>query len=211
MHRVAAAIHAWRRSGARPGDNAAILGGTPLALAMGAVALSAGSGRTALIDDDSACRAALAEHRAAAVATPNDDAGWDELRSALGGFGPDVVFECSGTPRSRLAAVELSRPAGSVVLLASDEQRVPMDLNLLVMGDKRVRGARGYAAAEAQAALELMARSCIDTSALVGASMEIDAFLVAAADDALASGLSSCQTTIVRWPADAQLPVTAQS
>ena len=202
MHRLARALRATRRSGTRPGDTTAIMGSTPLGLAMGVVALAAGSGMTALIDDHEPCRNALASAGALACATPADAGGWDALRSELGGYGPDVVFECAGSPRSRLAAIELARPAGSVVMLANDATPVAIDINLLVMGDMQVHGSRGYTRAEARTTLELMARSRINVSGLIGASLDVDEFLEAAAAGSLGTLLSGCQATVVRWRPD---------
>ncbi len=202
MHRLARALRAIRRSTGRPGDHVAVLGGGPLALATSLVSLSAGFGRTAFVHDHARCRDAVASNGARAVAPPGNGAGWDELRTWLGGYGPDVVFECGGTPESRLAAIDLTRPAGSVVLVADDATRVPMDINLLVMGDKRVQGARVYTAGEARATLELMARSRIKVSALIGETVEVNAFLAAARNGSLQSRLAGCEATIVRWPRD---------
>ena len=209
MHWIACAIHATRRGAGRPGDNVAVLGSSPVGLAMSALALATGFGRVAVLEEHAECRSALAAAGVRALETPADDTGWDELRTWLGGFGPDVVFECEGAPASRLAAVELTRPAGSVVLLADDERPVPMDFNLLVMGDKRVQGSRIYTSGEAGAALELLARERIDISPLVGTTVSIGAFLNQAAEGSLAGGLSGCRATVVTWPKGATLPEAA--
>jgi len=203
MHRLARALRATRRSGARPGDATAVMGSTPLGLATTAVVLAAGSGKTALIDDHQRCRDALTEAGALTLGAPSDPAGWDTLRGDLGGYGPDVVFECAGTPQSRLAAIELARPAGTVVMVANDATPVTMDINLLVMGDKQVRGSRGYTVAEARTTLELMTRSRIDVSKLIGTTLDIGEFLAAAADGSLDTLLGGCQATVVRWHPDA--------
>jgi threonine dehydrogenase-like Zn-dependent dehydrogenase len=203
MHRLARALRATRRSGARPGDTTAVVGSTPLGLAAATVVLAAGSGKTALIDDHQSCRSALTDAGALTLAAPSDAASWDTLKGDLDGYGPDVVFECAGTPQSRLAAIELARPAGTVVMVANDATPVTMDINLLVMGDKQVRGSRGYTVAEARTTLELMARSRIDVSKLIGTTLDIGDFLAAAADGSLDTLVAGCQATVVRWQPDA--------
>jgi threonine dehydrogenase-like Zn-dependent dehydrogenase len=193
-HTLARAVRAARRGPGRAGDHVAVLGTTPLALAMATVALAAGYGRVAHVGGDTA----QAERGVRSAPTPTESTGWEELRSWLGGYGPDVAFECSGDPASRLAAIELVGPAGSVVLATESQEPVPMDINLLVMGDKRVRGARMYTQEDAAAALAMIEHGRVDVSALIAATTDVDAFLASAQS----AGLSRSHSTLVRWPAE---------
>ena len=202
MHRVASALRALHRGPASPGEAVAILGGTPLALATCAVVLAAGSGRTAFVDDHAGCRAVMEHLGARSLERPSEASGWEDLAVWLGGYGADVVYECAGSAKSRLEAVELARPAGSVVLLAHDDTPVTMDLNLIVMGAKRVRGSRLYALSDGRVALDLIARSLVNAAALVGRTVSI---LDVLADPEFLNGFTDCRATIVQWPASAEV------
>ena len=84
-------------------------------------------------------------------------------------------------------------------MLAEDDTPVHMDLNLLVMPDKRVRGARSYTHDEARAALDLIA-GARDAGALVATTVELPDLLAATAAGTFETMLGGCLATIVQPP-----------
>ena len=153
---VAAALHAVRLSQARPADLVAVVGEGPLVLATVAVLLARGVGKVVLLTDaaESGFRAARAGAQVFSV--PTSAEALNELRSQLGGYGPDLVFEGEGNSGSRHLAIDLVRPAGMVVLLADDRKPTRMNPNLLVLADKRVQGSRRFDEEDLQIARDLI-------------------------------------------------------
>lgn len=112
---AATALQAVRRSKLVPGDACAILGaGTVGALALQA-ALLASPSRVDVIEPVPARRDRATELGATAVFGPEDDFAGAILDST--GYGPDVVFECSGEAGALQEAASLIRPGGRVVLV----------------------------------------------------------------------------------------------
>ncbi|PII39413.1 hypothetical protein T190_06095 [Sinorhizobium meliloti CCBAU 01290] len=52
----------------------------------------------------------------------------EALAEATGGWGADVVFECSGAAPAILALPSLARPGGTVVLVGMPVEPVPFDI-----------------------------------------------------------------------------------
>lgn len=153
---VARAVHAVRLQNLRPAHTVGVVGEGPVALATMAVALARGVGRVALVADSESASACAARAGAVQLGRPATEESLQEAHHALGGFGPDVVFECEGDAASRILAIELARPAGTVVLVSDDGQPTAMNPNLLVMSDKRVQGCRGFADEEMRIAQRLI-------------------------------------------------------
>ena len=153
---VATALHAVRLTRPRPADAAAVVGDGPLALATLAVLLARGVGKVALVADSDGSRARATRAGASALRHPASAEALEQVRGSLGGYGPDFVFECEGSSDARRLAIELVRPAGTVVLVAGDQMPTSMNPNLLVMADKRVQGSRGFEAADLELTRDLI-------------------------------------------------------
>ncbi|MSO95733.1 MAG: hypothetical protein EXQ81_08075 [Thermoleophilia bacterium] len=119
--------------------------------------LARGVGKVVLVTADERVAAAAQKAGATALESPAEGDVPAELLEMLGGYGADVVFECDGDSHSRRLAVELARPAGRIVLVAESREPVEMSPNLLVFGDKRVQGSRGFGDDELEFARELLA------------------------------------------------------
>jgi threonine dehydrogenase-like Zn-dependent dehydrogenase len=149
---VARAVHAVRLRNLRPADTAAIVGDGALAVATMAVAVVRGVGRVTLVTDSETAQAAAERAGAVRLPRPATEETLQATLEALGNFGADVVFECEGDAASRILAIQLVRPAGTVVLVSDAGDATPMSPNLLVMADKRVQGSRGFEAGDLEIA-----------------------------------------------------------
>lgn len=166
-HVLATALHAVRARGPRPAESVAVVGGTPLGLATALVLLACGIGKVALIDEHEECRELADGLGAIGCSPPSSDDELGGLQERLGGYGPDVVFECHGGSQARRLAIEAVRPAGRVVLARGGTSAVDMNPNLLAMTDKRVQGCQGYGGADLRAVLDLIADGRLRASVLV--------------------------------------------
>ena len=154
---VAIAVHGVRVGEPRPSDSAAVVGDGPLALATIDVLLARGVGKVACLTRSEDVKV-LAERAGTVVVFVSDSAqGLEQARARFGGFGPDFVFECEGGSEARSLAIDLVRPAGTVVLMADEAMPTRMNPNLLVFGDKRVLGSRRFDDRDLEMARNLMA------------------------------------------------------
>lgn len=140
---IATALHAVRLSEPRICDLAAVVGDGPLAFAMVAVLQARGLSNVTLIANEGEWARSAARAGASVFSPPASAEGLDQIRASLGGYGPDFVFACDGLSEACRLAIEVARPAGTVVLMAQDAQTTSMNPNLLVFPDKRVKGSGG--------------------------------------------------------------------
>lgn len=137
---VATALHAVRLSEPRVCDLAAVVGDGSLAFAMVAVLLARGLSNVTLIANEGEWARSAARAGANVFSPPASVEGLDQIRTSLGGYGPDFVFACDGMSEACRLAIEVARPAGTVVLMAQVAETTSMNPNLLVFPDKRVKG-----------------------------------------------------------------------
>ena len=87
-------------------------------------------------------------------------------RSLTGGWGADIVFECSGTAAAAAAVVEPLRPGGCAVLVGMPGEPVAFDVVAAQVKEARVETVFRYAHVYPRA-LALMERGAIDVRPLI--------------------------------------------
>ncbi len=131
----ATAAHAIEVSRVRPGDVVLIVGPGPVGLFSLAFALKAGASRV-YVSGTSADKARLAMARefGAAGTLVVDEMSAEERREFLlgvtGGFGPNVIIDCTGSVRALAENIELVAPGGtySIPGIAEPREKFPVDL-----------------------------------------------------------------------------------
>ncbi|MFF3571952.1 zinc-binding dehydrogenase [Nocardia jiangxiensis] len=89
------------------------------------------------------------------------------VRDATGGYGADIVLECSGAPAAVDDALHMTRRGGTVVLVGFFGQPVLTDLNHAVMNGISIETVRGEGAGSVARAVSLAGRGRLHTEALV--------------------------------------------
>jgi (R,R)-butanediol dehydrogenase / meso-butanediol dehydrogenase / diacetyl reductase len=146
---LAVGVHAVGRADPRPGDVAVVLGLGTIGLQVAQVLLA--RGLTQVIGADlSPLRRAVAEELGVTAVSSAELA-------ASGDQPIDVVFEATGAPALVQSAMELVRPAGTVVLIALYEQPAQIVPTLAVQKELAVRGSAIFTPAEFREAVELLA------------------------------------------------------
>jgi 2-desacetyl-2-hydroxyethyl bacteriochlorophyllide A dehydrogenase len=147
---LAVGLHAVGRADTGPGDVALVLGLGTIGLQVAQVLLA--RGLTDVIGADlSALRHSVAEELGVTAVSG------DELAAAAGGRPIDVVFEATGAPALVQGAMELVRPAGTVVLIALYEEPAQIVPTLAVQKELTVRGSAIFTPGEFEEAVELLA------------------------------------------------------
>lgn len=97
----------------------------------------------------------------------------EALFDALGGPA-DLVFEASGAALAVKAGLEVLGPEGTLVVIGMHSQAVPMDLGMLVRGERRVEGSYAAGTRDWERALDLLGERLVDLDPLVGPTFPLD-------------------------------------
>ena len=151
---LAVGVHAVGQSTAGPGDVAVVLGLGTIGLQVAQVLLARGVEQV-IGADLSPLRRSVAAGLGVVAVGGGDLAG--TIAEAAGYRPIDLVFEATGAPALVGAALDLVRPAGTVVLIALYEKRAELDPTVIVQKELTVRGSAIYTPEEFQEAIVLLA------------------------------------------------------
>ena len=193
---TAVAVHDVRRAGLVAGEQAVVVGGGPIGLLIGTVATAQGAD-VILVEPDAHRRAVAAKIGLTTLDPAETDVA-AYVDSWTDGDGAPVAFEVSGVPAGVRTATDVLGVRGRVVMVAIHPDPVPVDLNRVFLRELSIVGARVYARADFEYAVELAGRGDIPAAALISSVVPLSD--VARAFDALESGagvvkvLIDCQT-----------------
>jgi 2-desacetyl-2-hydroxyethyl bacteriochlorophyllide A dehydrogenase len=162
---VAVAVHDVRRSELTAGDTVVVLGGGPIGVLIAVVAREAGA--DVVVSEPDAGRRAMVERLGIETLDPTTTDLVAEVESRTGGAGADVVFEVSGAPAAVLAATDVAKVRGTVVVVAIHPQPRPVNLQRVFWRELRVLGARVYQRTDFERAVELVASGVVPAADLV--------------------------------------------
>lgn len=164
---LAVCVHAVRRSRVSLGDTVAVLGLGPIGLLVAECALVGGAARVMGVDPSPARRAAAEAFGADLVVDPARDDPVETIVTATGG-GADIVFECAGAPGTLEQGLQMLRAEGRLVHVAlcwEPATVLPVDW---VGREVEMVCCYAYGPNGWDVALDLMARSRVDLSPLLG-------------------------------------------
>ena len=149
-----------------PGDVAAVIGAGPIGIMVALAAMAGGCARV-LISDVSADKLAIAGRYPGIVPV---DIATEPLASAVArdtdGWGVDVVFEASGSPKAFGGIFQLVRPGGAVVLVGLPVEEVTISVPDAIAKEARIETVFRYANVFDRA-LALIASGKVDLKPLV--------------------------------------------
>ena len=151
---TAVAVHDVRRAELAAGDRVVIIGGGPIGVLIAAVAQHAGA-EVVIMEVDARRRAAVGA-MGFDVLDPSADDPSTWVESWTSGAGADIVFEVSAAAAAVLAATDLVKARGTVVIVAIHPEPRPLDLNRVFLRELRVLGARVHRREDFERAVELI-------------------------------------------------------
>lgn len=196
---TAVAVHDVRRSELVAGEKAVVIGGGPIGVLIAVTARHFGAD-VAVIELDATRRQAVADLGFTVVDPRSvDQAEW--VTEWTAGAGADVVFEVSGSAAAVLAATELVKVRGRLVVVAIHPEPRPINLHHLFWRELTIIGARVYQRPDFEKAVELTTNGVIPAELLITRIVPLAD--TAAAFEALGSGeamkiLVDCQSERVQ-------------
>ena len=162
---TAVAVHDVRRAELAAGDRVVIIGGGPIGVLIAAVAQHAGA-EVVIMEVDARRRAAVGA-MGFDVLDPSADDPSTWVESWTSGAGADIVFEVSAAAAAVLAATDLVKARGTVVIVAIHPEPRPLDLNRVFLRELRVLGARVHRREDFERAVELITAGVIPADGLI--------------------------------------------
>jgi D-xylulose reductase len=170
---LAVGVHAATKARIEPGQTAVVLGAGTIGLMTALAARAAGCARvivTDVVDEKLALAAGYDGVETINVATTGASARVAEL---TGGWGADVVFEASGSPRAYDGLFDLVCPGGAVVLIGMPPAPVTIDVVAAMIKELRIEHVFRYANVFPRAAA-LLASGAIDLKPLIARTYPFD-------------------------------------
>ena len=125
---LAVGMHAAAKARIVPGDVAVVLGAGPIGMVTALAALAGGCSRIVIADVVAAKLELAAALGPVVPVLAGRESPAEVARSLTGGWGADIVFECSGAVAAASAVVEPLRPGGCAVLVGMPGEPVAFDV-----------------------------------------------------------------------------------
>jgi D-xylulose reductase len=159
-------MQAASRARIQPGDVAAVIGCGPIGIMIALAALAGGCSRV-FISDFSAEKLAIAgQYPAITPVNIAETTLSDVIAAEMEGWGPDIVFEASGSPKAYNGLFDLVRPGGAVVLVGLPVEKVAFDVAGAISKEVRIETVFRYANIFDRA-LQLIASGKVDLNPLI--------------------------------------------
>jgi (R,R)-butanediol dehydrogenase/meso-butanediol dehydrogenase/diacetyl reductase len=182
---------AWRpvrKSGAKKGTTALVIGAGPIGLGL-LLCLKAVGVEQIIVSEPGASRAALAKKLGADVINPMTTDVAKYAIEATGGKGVDVAFDASGFDENTLpSAFGAIRVAGTVVVVARFHGIVPMDPKDFLFGEKTITGSYSYTDQDFREVIEAIDSGRLDPMPLVSSTIGLDEVMTRGIEHLLGDG-----------------------
>ncbi|MBO0905453.1 NAD(P)-dependent alcohol dehydrogenase [Jiella sonneratiae] len=186
---LAVGVHAATKARIRPGDIAVVLGAGPIGLVTALSALAAGCARV-YVADLATKKLEIAESLAPAIV--GIDAGKqsiaERVKADTDGWGCDVVFEATGSPKAAARVFEPLAPGGCVVMIGGQPDPISYDAGAAMIREARVENIFRYAHVFPRC-VAMLASGTIDVKPLITRTFSfadsVEAFDIAASAPAV--------------------------
>jgi len=128
-----------------PGDTAVVLGAGPIGTMVAIAALAGGCSRVIVADLAQPKLDIAAQYQGVIPVNIRETKLIDELNRLTDGWGADVVFECSGSPKAWETIMELPRPGGAIVAVGLPVAPVAIDVSIATTKEVRIETVFRYA------------------------------------------------------------------
>jgi D-xylulose reductase len=159
-------MQAASRAGITPGDVGAVIGAGPIGIMVALAALAGGCSRVYISDFSAEKLTIAAGYEGIIPVNLKSQRYPDVIARETAGWGADVVFEASGSPRAYDSIFSLVRPGGTVVLVGLPVEPVAFDVPAAISREVRIETVFRYANIFDRA-LNLIASGKVDLKPLI--------------------------------------------
>jgi D-xylulose reductase len=162
----AVGMQAASKAGIKPGDTAVVIGAGPIGTMVALAALAGGCSRAVVADLAQPKLDIAAKYQGIIPVNVKTQNLAEEIGKLTDGWGADVVFECSGSPRVWASIADLPRPGGTVVIVGLPVDPVAVDIAALSTKELRIESVFRYAH-QYDRAIALMGSGRVDLKPLI--------------------------------------------
>ncbi|ABL70255.1 MULTISPECIES: NAD(P)-dependent alcohol dehydrogenase [Paracoccus] len=166
-------MQAALRARIQPGDVAVVTGAGPIGMMVALAALAGGCARVIVADLAQPKLDIIGAYDGVETVNIRNRPLAEAVSGATGGWGADIVFECSGAAPAILSMHQLARPGGAIVLVGMPVDPVPVDIVGLQAKELRVETVFRYANVYDRA-IALIASGKVDLKPLISASIPFE-------------------------------------
>ena len=161
-----------------PGDTAVVLGAGPIGTMVAIAALAGGCARAIVADLAQPKLDIAAGYQGVIPVNIREKNLAEEVKRLTDGWGADVVFECSGSPKAWESLLDLPRPGGVVVAVGLPVAPIPFDVSTASTKEIRIETVFRYAH-QYDRAIALMGSGRVDLKPLISATFPFEESIVA--------------------------------
>lgn len=156
-----------------PGDIAVVLGAGPIGTMVALAALAGGCARVIIADLAQPKLDIAARYQGVVPVNISEKNLAEEVARLTEGWGADVVFECSGSPRAWETIMQLPRPGGAIVIVGLPVEPVKVDIAAASTKEVRIENVFRYAH-QYDRAIALIASGKVDLKPLISQTFAFD-------------------------------------
>jgi D-xylulose reductase len=156
-----------------PGDTAVVMGAGPIGTMVALAALAGGCSRVIITDLAQPKLDIAAQYQGIIPVNIREKKLLDEVNRLTDGWGADVVFECSGSPRAWAGIVGVVRPGGTIVVVGLPVEPVDFDIASLSVKEITISSVFRYAH-QYDRAIALMASGRVDLKPLISETFSFE-------------------------------------
>lgn len=142
---LAVGVHAATKARIKPGDVALVMGAGPIGLVTALSALAAGCARVFVTDLDDAKLAIAAGLGAVTPINVTKEDAVRRISRETDGWGVEVVFEATGSPKAAATIFQSLCPGGCVVIIGGQSEPIAYDAGAAMVREARIENIFRYA------------------------------------------------------------------
>jgi D-xylulose reductase len=169
----AVGMQAATKARVTPGDTAIVLGAGPIGTMVALAALAGGCARVIVADLAQPKLDIAAQYQGIIPVNIRETNLAEKINELTEGWGADVVFECSGSPKAWETIMDLPRPGGCIVVVGLPVEPIKIDIAGASTKELRIENVFRYAH-QYDRAIALIASGKVDLKPLISETFNFE-------------------------------------
>ncbi|KAI1847485.1 hypothetical protein JX265_013943 [Neoarthrinium moseri] len=171
---LAVAWHAVDQAIITPGDSALVMGAGPIGLAVVQCLKARKAGQIIVVEIAESRKDFARQSGATTVIDPQTEDVVSKCKHLCNGQGPDIALDCAGVAASINAACLAVRKKGLIINVALWEEPVPIEVNNLMFGEKRLSAALSYTTVDFQNVITALEGGLLNVEGMITKTITLD-------------------------------------